>query len=253
MPKPLAEIAIDAGLVTRADIARVARVAEQRGVPLVVALVRDGGVDELALLAAIRKQTRVPSLDPGTVRPDADALRMVPGDLCRRHRVLPVQVVVGAAGRHRVLRVAMADPSDAAAFTEVEHVAGVELDVSVLPLSAIEELIEQGLRAFTTQVTPRRRPFGDGVRVTTQRHARAPGPARPVGDDTALTSPATVPFHSVSDEADVAVRVQALVDLLVARGLFTEADYEQAVIDRMRDGRDVTTETASGDPIPDDD
>ena len=75
MPKTLAEIAIEAGLVTRAEATRAGRAAEKSGVPLVVAFVRDCEVDELALVAAIRKQTRVAGMDPGTVRPEPDALR----------------------------------------------------------------------------------------------------------------------------------------------------------------------------------
>ena len=38
--------------------------AEERKQPLVVMLIKDLGVDEVALLGAIRKQTRVPLLDP---------------------------------------------------------------------------------------------------------------------------------------------------------------------------------------------
>ncbi len=273
MPRTLAEIAIDAGLATRAEVARAGRAAEHRSVPLVVALVRDCGVDELALLAAIRKQLRVPALDPGTARADADALRMLPAELCRRRRALPIQLVSDPGG-HRSLQVAMADPTDTAALAELEHVAGCEIDVAVLPLSSVEELVEEGYRAFTTQILNRRRPFGDGLRVTTQRHARTRPPPIPgtgpasggpsgagaapgsgSGDDTALTplGPGTLPFHSLTDEADLGTRLQALVNVMIARGLITEGEYEQAVIDLMRAGRDETGETGdAGDGGEDD-
>ena len=229
MPKTLAEIAIEAGLVNRADVTRAGRAAEQRGVPLVVALVRDASVDELALLAALRKATRVKGLDPGTLRPDPEALRMIPKDLCRRHRVLPVAVAVEQGGR--VLRIAMADPTDAAALAEIEHVAGCELEVWLLPLSAIDELTEQGFRGLHTQVTRPRRPFGEGLAPSTQPHAR-----RDVGEDTALT-PSTTPFHSVADEADHNLRLRALVRLLEQKGVLGEGEMEAAVIDLMKAGR----------------
>jgi len=227
--KTLAEIAIDAGLVNRADVTRAGRAAEQRGVPLVVALVRDAGVDELALLTALRKATRVKALDPGNLRPDAEALRLVPADLCHRHRVLPFAVVREQGGR--VLRIAMADPTDAAALAEVEHVAKCDLEVWILPLSAIDEL---GTEARTPRAP--RRPFGEGMKPSTQPHAR-----REVGEDTALT-PSTVPFHSVADEADSALRLRALVRLLEAKGILAEGEMEGAVIDLMRAGRQTDSE-----------
>jgi hypothetical protein len=234
VPKTLAEIAIEAGLVSRADVTRAGRAAEQRGVPLIVSLVHEAAVDELALLAALRKATRVKGLDPGTVRPEPEALRLVPGDLCRRHRVLPVALAREQGAR--VLRIAMADPTDAAAIAEVEHVAGCELEVWLLPLSAIEELTAQGFRGLETQVLRTRRPFGDGVAPSTQPHAR-----REIGEDTALT-PSTTPYHSVGDEADLGLRVRALVRLLEQKGVLGEGEMERAVIDLMRAGRPAGTD-----------
>jgi len=222
VPKTLAEIAIEAGLVARGEVARAGRQAEQKKVPLVVALVRDAGVDELALLAALRKATRVQALDPAGLRPDAEALRVVSRDVCRRHRVLPLSLGTEPGGA-RVLRIAMADPTDAAALAEIEHVAGCDVEVSILPLSAIDEHL---------QAPPPRRLFGDGVPApSTQPHARAN-----IGDDTALT-PATTPYHSVADEADLGLRQRALIRLLEQKGILAEGELENAVIDLMRAGR----------------
>jgi hypothetical protein len=232
VPKTLAEIAIDAGLVNRAGVARAARAAEQRGVPLLVALIRDAGVDEVALLAAIRKQTRVPALDPASLRADPAALRRVPRDLCERHRVLPLAV------SGRLLQVGMADPTDAVAIAELEHVAGVELEIAVLPLSAVEELIDRGFGGLDAGVSRARRPFGEGIHPATQPHLR--GGRGDVGEDTALTAtPSTVPFHSVADEADVSLRLRALVGLLEAKGVLGDGELDAAVIDLMRAGRDI--------------
>jgi hypothetical protein len=232
VPKTLAEIAIEAGLVNRKDLLLAARSAEQRGDPLVVGLVRDAEVDELALFSAIRKQTRIAAIDPAALRLDPEALRMVPRDLCRRHRILPIGV--GLEGGGRVLRVAMADPTDAAALAELEHAAATDLEVSVLPLSAVEELTEQGYHGLDTEVRRVRRPFGEGLNPATQPHLRG---GREVGEDTAM-NPSTTPFHSVADEADTSLRLRALVRLLEAKGVLAEGELESAVIDLMRAGRD---------------
>ena len=219
MAKTLAEIAVEAGLVSKADAARAPRLAQQRGVPIVSALVRELGVDELALVAALRRTLRVPVLDPAAERPDAEALREIPRELCRRLKVLPLAVAAEPSGA-RVLRLAVADPTDDAAVAEVEQLTPCDIEVGVLPLSAIEELIEHGYRGFTTEVVKRsRRPFGDGALVN---------PANQRFDDTTEV-PATVPHHSVVDEADVDLRVRALVQLLVAKNVLADGEFDEAV------------------------
>src|SRR6185312_16168957 len=109
--KTLAEIAIEAGLVTKDNAVKAGRIAAQRQEPLVHVLIRELGVDEVALIGALRKQTRVPLIDPADVQVDPEALRLVTRDVCARLRVLPLQV--GTEGQTKVLRIAMADPTDA--------------------------------------------------------------------------------------------------------------------------------------------
>ena len=117
MPKTLAEIAIEASLVTKANAAKAGRMAEERKLPLVVVLIRDLGIDEVALIGALRKQTRVQLLDPAEIQIDADALRLVGKDVCARLRVLPISV--STDGPTRTLRLAMADPTDESAVAEI--------------------------------------------------------------------------------------------------------------------------------------
>jgi len=222
--KTLAEIAFEAGLVGRADAAGAARLADKRGVPLVTVLVRELHVDELALVAAMRRLVRVPLVDPAAVRPDPDALREVPRDVCRRLKLLPVSVATDPIGT-RVVRLAMADPLDAAALAEIEHLTAADIEVFALPLSAVEELIEQGYRGATTEVVQRsRRLFGEGLVAES-------GPAL---IDPTTEIPATVPHHNVADEADVELRHQALLQLLVAKGIVTEDEYQAAVRELLR-------------------
>ncbi len=231
MPRTLAEIALDAGLLSKADALRAGRIAELRGEPLIVVIVRELGVDEVALLGAIRRQTRTPVADPGEVRPELDALGELSRDVCRRLRVLPLAVTVDGAGT-RVLRLAMADPTDGAAIAEVEHVSHCEVELTLLPLSAIEELAEEGYRAMSTGLIPRERPrrrFGEDLSPTTQLHARSGSHT-----DETVEVPATVPFHVVSEEAEASLKVRALVSLLVSKGLISEDEYEDAVKDLLK-------------------
>jgi hypothetical protein len=225
--KTLAEIAIEAGLVSKLDAARIGRLVDKHNQPLIAILVRELGVDEVALVAAIRRQTRVPLIDPADATPDPEAIRLLPRDACKRLRALPLAVAADEAGR-RVLRVAMADPTDEAAIAEVEHLAGCEIEITTLPLSAIEELVEKGYKGFTTAVVraPRRR-FGDSIRTTTTPHARAV-------DDTGDVVPLTVPFHVITEDTDIELRFRALYRLLVTKGVVTEDEFEEAVRDLVK-------------------
>jgi len=229
VPKSLAQIAVDAGLLSLTEVGHAQQLADERRVPLVVALVRELGVDEVALVGAFRRSLRMLAVDPRAVKPEADALRELARDTCRRLRVVPLRLSA-PPGDIKEMWLAMADPTDLGAIAEVERLTGAVVDVALLPLSSIDELIERGYGELNTQVVRRSgRVFGGDVVVTTQPHSRV--------DDT-TEQPSTVPFHQIADEADTAVRLAALVRLLVERGLFTEDEYEAVIREllRTRDG-----------------
>lgn len=231
MPKTLAQIAVDAGLLSRADVGRAEQLADEKRVPLVVALVRELGVDEVALVGAFRRELRLLSVDPRAVKPETDALREVSRDLCKRLRVVPLRVS-GPPEDDKEIWLAMADPTDMGAIAEVERVTGGVVDPALLPLSAIDELIDRGYKELNTQVVKRQgqgkgKVFGENIAVHTKPHARVDG------DDTQDHS-RTVPFHQIADEADAETRVTALVKVLIDKGVISEEDYEAAIRDLLR-------------------
>ncbi len=234
MPRPLSEIAIAASLVTSDQVVDAARWADLDKVPLVVALVRRHEIDEVALVAAIRREMRISLVDPVTVTPESDALRTLSRDTARRLRVLPLSLSILATGP-KVLSVAMADPTDHVAAAEVEHLTGCRVDVSLMPLSAIEELVETSYRSFVTEVMQRGsrgdRVFGGDLHIITK-----PMEGQAAGSD--RERPATTPYHRVSEEADLAVRLAALVAILVNKNLMTEDEYEAEIVEilKRRDG-----------------
>jgi hypothetical protein len=226
--KTLAEIAIDAGLVTKAGVARAGRLAEERKQPLVAVLIRDLGVDEVALIGALRKQTRVPLLDPAQVEVDPEALRLVARETCTRLRVLPLSVVMD--GTAKVLRVAMADPTDTSTILELEQVADCEIEVTALPLSAVEELIDKGYRQSSTAVVTRPRRFSDNMFVTTR--STRPVSIEAGASESEVSVTAQIPLASLVEtrgDADLESRFAALCQLLVAKGVITEAELAEAL------------------------
>ena len=225
MPKTLAEIAIEAGLVNKASAARAGKLADERKQPLVVMLIKELGVDEVALLGAIRKQTRIPLIDPADIPLDSDALRAIPRDVCARLRLLPLSLATD--GRSKVLRVAMADPTDTAAVAELEQLAGSEIEVSALPLSAIDELIDKGYRSINTAVVNRP---GGTMFITSK------GKVANFEMDQEVSVTAQIPLSALQQAVgadDLAARLDALVTVLTAKGLVTEAELAEA----LRSGR----------------
>jgi len=218
--KTLAEIAIEAGLVTKDSAVKAGKIAATRQQPLVHVLIRELGVDALALLAALRKQTRVPLIDPADIEVDAEALRLVAKDVCSRLRVLPLSV--SHDGTTKVLRIAMADPTDTSAILELEQLAACEIEVTALPLSAIEELVDQGYKAFSTAVVKR----AEGLFA---RRPTRTGPIRVTSDfETEASVTAQIPLSSLV-ESDLDAKFAALCALLVKKGVVTEAELAETL------------------------
>jgi len=229
MPKTLAEIAIEAGLVNKATAAKAGKLAEERKEPLIVTLIKELGVDEVALLAAFRKQTRVPLVDPADIQIDPEALRQVPRDICARLRVLPIGLSID--GGAKVLRVAMADPTDTTAVAELESVTQCEIDIVALPLSAIDELVAKGYRQFTTAIVGR--PSGGSMFITSR------GKLATIEPESEVSVTAQIPISALQQAVgtdDLEARLTALVAVLTAKGLVTEAELSEA----LRRGRSGT-------------
>ena len=216
MPKTLAEIAIDAGLVNKASAAKAGKMAEERKEPLIVVLVRELGVDELALVSAFGKQTRVPVMDPKNVTMDHEALRSLPRDVAARLRVLPLAIATD--GKSKVFRLAMADPTDTAAIAELESLVNAEIDVSALPLSTIEELVDKGYRQINTAVVPR----PPATAVTEG--------GKLVWQESEVSVTAQIPLNTLRAPDDVETRLTALIQVLVGKGLISDAELTEALI-----------------------
>jgi len=241
--KRLAEIVIDAKLAGREQVVRAARLAEEQRIPLIAVLVRNDGIDELALVAAIRRQVRVPLIDPALVEHDPEALRELPQEVCRRLGVMPLVISSYDTGS-RVLQLAMADPTDTMAVAEVEHITGCQVENHLMPLSAIEELVQKAYRAFVTEVMRRERIEGAQpvpsapAQVHDTHRLVVPGMVAdaapelselPELDAAAPSPPGTVPFHRIVDEASLELRHRALLELLVQKNIISESEYEEQI------------------------
>ena len=213
MLQNLSEIVLEEELATQDEMRKVARLADKQRQPLVVVLVRELSVDEVSLVAALAKHSKVEVADPAATAVDPEALRQVPQDLCERLKIMPISVSL--PGQDQTLTVAMADPTDAVAIAELEHVCDCAIRSLVAPLSMVEELIRKYYRELVTEVMPRKH-----QRDTIATEPATPKPAKPT----------TQPHHRIADEADTELRLQALIEVLQEKGAISNEELDSAVV-----------------------
>ncbi len=224
MPTSLAEIVIVEGLVEADGLSRAVESSDAAREPIVVSLVREEGIDEVALVAALKKHSRIKVLDPAKVEYDHDALRELHRDDCRRLRAVPLSLQLFGAGP-RVLGVAMADPTDAVGVAELEHLSGCAVEPVLVTLSAVEEMIETAYKHAVTEVMRR----ADSLSDDSAPQIRSKKPA--------FKKPKTTPFHRLSDEAGPLLRAEALLNICLQKQLFTEEEYEETLATLMKSKR----------------
>lgn len=219
----LGDILVEERLLAREQLNQAKRAAERLGTRLVTILLEQGLVTELALVEALVRTVRLELFDPSRTPVEPDAVREVPYEEADRYRLLPIQML--QHGSQRVLRVAMADPLDTQAIEDIEFSTGSIVEPLIARPSELGEAIRHYYRGVVTKVISRYRGQTSGATDNTPA-PRAKAPRQAFGgelDDAALR---TRPVHRVQKLASPVQRVDALVALLVRKGLVTQEEYE---------------------------
>ncbi len=149
-PRPLGQTLIEKGLISP-DQLRIALLEQQRHPqPLGRLLTLLGFVPEAVLREALSETLGQRSIDPVRALVDGTALSLVPRELARRHRLLPLRYRPAPAdGQPSLLTVAMADSGDIVAQDKIRaHVAAqtgipVILEVLLAGDTEIDEAIDR--------------------------------------------------------------------------------------------------------------
>jgi hypothetical protein len=204
MARSLEELVREEGLCDEEGVREGMRAALRDKIGLARALVETGVVDGEALAAALARRLRLARAQLDSV--DDDAVRAVPYELADRHRLLALAI----DRRLKQLRVAMADPLDGNTLRELEQATGLSVEAQVASVGELAAALARAYRGLITRAIPRRPPF-----------------AVPSG-------PVTRPDHQIADEADVATRLEALIELLTEHGVIEPEAYAAAVRRVMR-------------------
>jgi hypothetical protein len=211
MRRTIEDVLVEAGLIDEARLRHVRRYARHNGVCLAAAVVQMGGVADELLAATLAQKLRLPRVDLKRETVDDDAVREVPHDLAEARRLVPLSIDRGT----RVIRVAMADPLDFDATEEIEMSTGCTVEALVGRVGELGDAVSRYYRGVITKMIPRRPVFGAAIPTGTPA---AKGP-----------EPTTQPHHNVADEAPPEVALQALVDLLVERGVLDRESWQEAL------------------------
>lgn len=143
----LADVLLDEGLVSQADLDRAfARQAEEGG-NLGRTLIDQGTLDEQTLVAALARRLGMDFVDLSDQLIDPSVAAMIPERIARRHRAIPVRV-----DDEGYLVVAMSDPSNVVALDDLRTVAQREVRTVVATRSDVEEAIERFLTGDGTDL-----------------------------------------------------------------------------------------------------
>jgi len=203
--RSLEDLLLEEGLLDEAGLRQARRVARHGGVALARAIVEEGRVGDEALAELVARKLRLPRVDLERETVDDDAIREVPFDLADARRLLPL--AIDRSGPRKTIRVAMADPLDLDAVEEIELSTGCYLEPVVARVGELADAAQRHYRHVITKMIPRRPAFG--------------------GE--AVKAPSTKPTHQIADEAPLDVKLEALVDALVERGVIDREAVQEAV------------------------
>ncbi len=132
--KQLGEFLVEKGLINRDQLRVALTEQKQKNERLGKILVRLGLVSESVVRDVLAEMLRVESIDLSKVVPDSDAVGLLPEDVARRFRLLPIAYDPAA----RALTVAMADTFDVVALDQVTALLGGNIEVRTLLASEAE-------------------------------------------------------------------------------------------------------------------
>jgi hypothetical protein len=137
--RKLGELLVEAGAISEHQLA--VALAEQRkwNTPLGMILVRLDYLDEETLVRTLARQLEIPVAWLRGKQVDPEVLALIPAEIARKHRCLPLTVREEAGGR--TLYLAMADPSD----LESLDIIGFRVGFAVKPILVAPSELEDAL------------------------------------------------------------------------------------------------------------
>src|SRR5262249_30855093 len=133
----LGEVLLSENLVTREQLAQALAEQKTSGHRLGYVLVKLGVLPEVEVTKVLARQHRMPAVDLSRFEVDAKILKLIPGDVARKHCVLPLK------REGRTLTVAMADPTDHGLLQDLKFITRFDLFPVLAGEYTLRNLIEK--------------------------------------------------------------------------------------------------------------
>lgn len=133
----IGELLVRQKLISLQQLRKAQEAQRKEGTSLGYALARMGFVSDDQITEFLSQQYRVKPVNLREKEIDPEILKLIPPDVCERHRIIPV------ARSGSTLMVAMADPSNLHAIDDVKFTTGYNVEPMVSSESAISEAIDR--------------------------------------------------------------------------------------------------------------
>ena len=133
MAPRLGELLIDENLVTEEQLREALRYQKANGGRLGSCLVNLGHVSEDDIAVVLSRQYGVPSVDLSQCDLDEEVIALLTTEAVNKHQVVPLK------RRGQTLSVAMVDPLDMIALSELEFMTGFDIEAMIAPESQVRE------------------------------------------------------------------------------------------------------------------
>lgn len=137
MKKNLGQMLLEANLIDEIQMQIALEVQRKKGRRFGSTLVELKFIDENVLAAFLSKQVDIPCISLLNIAIPEATLDRVPLEVARRLQAIPVKE------EQTILHVAMTDPTDIGAVTEMEEVTGMSISPLIAPQSSIEKVIKK--------------------------------------------------------------------------------------------------------------
>ena len=230
-PRFLSDVIIELGLAQEEHVNRAVQDARLSRANVGQILVQEGRLTEDDLARALAARYGLSHIDMTEFEVDPDAANLLPPNVAQRYRAVPLAFEPDGS-----LLVAMADPSDSLALSDITFMTHLDVQASVAAATVIEEL------AARLPLAPRES-GGAGLPVTApEAPAPAPeAPAEPVAE-AAVAEPAPDPVPAV--EVDTAELDRLRAELEEANSWLGEASAARDEANATLDEANAALETA---------
>ncbi len=136
--KKLGEYLLEAGLITDQQLKEALRRQRQTKEPLGHILARTGMVAEADICRVLNQQLGLPIVDLQAIAIDESVIKLIKEELAKKYTAIPIELE-----NRNTLRVAMADPLNAAALEDLRFQSGYFVRPALAPPTEIVEAISK--------------------------------------------------------------------------------------------------------------